>query len=260
MDDELDELVQECLVSSNLHHVNVLAATGACAPCEEPQMDELMEEARRAPDELQWCMNMLEEGAASAVPDVERFYALGLPLGSPGGLAALCISQPEEVLERVAVVRSLLVLRDEARDRAKAGVAHRQQGNSRKAGRFDRPRYGRHRQPPTDEGGEMATEQQAAVADGDAAADDDDDDDDAEEDGEEAMDGEGGGQVVEEEELPPPLELPSYRPRVSRSGIMVEEQEYADAGVNILHSTKSDVESTVRTQECNRYLALAIGS
>ena len=32
MGDELDELVQECLVSSTLHHVNVLAATGACAP------------------------------------------------------------------------------------------------------------------------------------------------------------------------------------------------------------------------------------
>ena len=40
------------------------------------------------------------------------------------GLAALCIAQPEEVLERVAVVRSLLVLREEARDRAKEGRHH----------------------------------------------------------------------------------------------------------------------------------------
>lgn len=80
--------------------------------------------------------HLLGAGPAGAVDDLTELCAAGLPSGLPGGLAALALTDREELLERVAVQQARRAALKSAR--ALAATKQRKQGRMRSSGVYDR--------------------------------------------------------------------------------------------------------------------------
>ena len=120
-----------------LSSVRRLLKVGA-APHVDAFGEECASRAHANPAGLSRAVELLKAGPAAAVDNVEELYAAGLPVGLPGGLSTLAVSQREELMGRVMQQRILRAELIAARSTAAASSA--KQAALRKAGEFDHGR------------------------------------------------------------------------------------------------------------------------